>query len=169
MSSQTVPPTIRIATTEDLPIIISLAKEIWPATYHHIVGERQVAYMLGKIYSVEALLEQLASGHRFCICAISGEDVGFAAASPEGPGTYKLQKLYLLPSCQGKGAGKALLQWVINDVHSFGATALTLNVNRHNQPAIKFYERQGFNLLREENIDIGNGYWMNDYVYELFL
>jgi ribosomal protein S18 acetylase RimI-like enzyme len=39
-------------------------------------------------------------------------------------------------------------------------------VNRHNR-ALHFYEKQGFKIIREEDIDIGSGYFMNDYVMEL--
>ncbi|RZK15387.1 MAG: GNAT family N-acetyltransferase, partial [Hymenobacter sp.] len=43
-----------------------------------------------------------------------------------------------------------------------GGRTLELNVNRHN-PALAFYERQGFAQHREEDIAIGP-YWMNDFV-----
>jgi ribosomal protein S18 acetylase RimI-like enzyme len=46
-----------------------------------------------------------------------------------------------------------------------GATTLQLNVNRNN-PAKIFYEKLGFAVLNEEDIDIGNGYFMNDYVMQ---
>jgi ribosomal protein S18 acetylase RimI-like enzyme len=38
-----------------------------------------------------------------------------------------------------------------------------LNVNRNNK-ALGFYQKFGFVILREEDIDIGNGYFMNDYI-----
>ncbi|MGZ8545109.1 MAG: GNAT family N-acetyltransferase, partial [Flavisolibacter sp.] len=46
-----------------------------------------------------------------------------------------------------------------------GATVLRLNVNRNNS-ARSFYEKLGFEMIGEEDIDIGNGYFMNDYVME---
>jgi ribosomal protein S18 acetylase RimI-like enzyme len=42
---------------------------------------------------------------------------------------------------------------------------LDLNVNRNNQ-AKHFYEKIGFNVIREEDIPIGP-YWMNDYVMRI--
>ena len=64
--------------------------------------------------------------------------------------------------------GKILLDFIITDIHPNGATNLELNVNRHNK-ALGFYQRSGFTILREEDIDIGNGYFMNDYVMTLAL
>jgi hypothetical protein len=39
-------------------------------------------------------------------------------------------------------------------------------VNRFNT-ALGFYKRIGFSIVTEENIDIGQGYWMEDYVMEM--
>jgi ribosomal protein S18 acetylase RimI-like enzyme len=40
---------------------------------------------------------------------------------------------------------------------------MELNVNKRNK-AIAFYEHQGFRIVREEVIDIGHGYVMDDHV-----
>jgi len=46
--------------------------------------------------------------------------------------------------------------------------AVVLNVNRFN-PAVSFYEKYGFKIIKEEVIDIGNGYVMDDYVMEMLV
>jgi diamine N-acetyltransferase len=79
---------------------------------------------------------------------------------------YKLHKLYVLPAEQGKGTGKALIEFIINDIKSKNARALRLNVNRYNN-ARSFYERLNFKIISTEDIDIGNGFFMNDYIMEL--
>ncbi len=66
---------------------------------------------------------------------------------------------------QGKGVGKLLLQEVTDRAQQLGQDTLLLNVNRFNV-AIDFYKRQGFYVIAEEDIDIGNGYFMNDYLME---
>ena len=45
---------------------------------------------------------------------------------------------------------------------------LELNVNRHND-AFHFYTKLGFSISKEEDNDIGEGYFMNDYVMEKVL
>jgi ribosomal protein S18 acetylase RimI-like enzyme len=42
---------------------------------------------------------------------------------------------------------------------------LFLNVNKYNS-AIQFYHKIGFEIAKEEVIDIGNGFVMDDYVME---
>ena len=45
------------------------------------------------------------------------------------------------------------------------SASVILNVNRFNK-ALSFYERMGFKVIDEVNIEIGNGYLMEDYVME---
>lgn len=161
--------TIRPATTNDIPLIQQLTSMIWPATYHTILSQGQITYMLDMMYSDKALRQQIETlGHEFLLCYDASEAVGFASFSPKGDRTFKLHKIYVLPNRQGKGVGRFMIDYIINRIRERGASALELNVNRNN-PARFFYERLGFRIVREEDIDIGCGYWMNDYVMRLYL
>ena len=159
---------IKPAKTEDLVIIHQLAHETWPSAYLKILGQEQLDYMLDKIYSLPSLQNQATVlHHQFIILFENGLPAGFASYSPHTDSSvYHLNKIYVLPSCQGKNLGKELLNHVIMQVKKTGAASLQLNVNRYNK-ALHFYEKQGFNIIREEDIDIGSGYFMNDYVMEL--
>ena len=57
---------------------------------------------------------------------------------------------------------------ILSDIRFHNATDLELNVNRYNK-ARQFYETIGFVVVKEEDIDIGSGYFMNDYVMNLSL
>lgn len=70
----------------------------------------------------------------------------------------------MLPSTQGTGAGKFLLNETENYVRSVGGNLLSLNVNRYNK-AKSFYEKMGFHVTGEKDIPIGP-YWMNDFILE---
>jgi diamine N-acetyltransferase len=157
---------VRFADTDDINSIGFLAHQIWPATYGEIIAPAQLQYMLQMMYSPASLRNQMQQQHVFLIAELDEEPVGFASFSKIGePGVFKLHKIYVSTSLQGKGLGKALLQAVLEEIQNLGATALQLNVNRNNK-ARDFYEKQGFAVLREEDIDIGHGYFMNDYVME---
>ena len=71
-----------------------------------------------------------------------------------------------MPTTQKTGAGKALLQSVIAYAKENNAFELQLQVNRNNN-AKDFYLKQGFTILYEADFEIGNGYFMNDYVMQL--
>jgi diamine N-acetyltransferase len=159
--------TIRSAAVEDIDIIHSLVHKIWPDAYGDILSAAQLAYMMQLIYSKPSLKKQIEEqNHRFLIAELNNEPVGFASFSAIAvPGIYKLHKIYVRTDIQGKGLGKALIDEVIAAIKPANATALLLNVNRHNK-AKTFYEKFGFTVIKEEDIDIGNGYFMNDYVME---
>lgn len=157
--------TIKKATASDVPLIRDLAYRIWPQTYSSILPKDQMDYMLEKMYNEKTLTGQLEQGREFILVYNDEEAVGFASTSLLAPSVFKLHKLYVLPSQQGKGTGRFLVDTIIQDIKTKGATVLRLNVNRHNK-AKNFYERLGFTVIKEENIDIGNGYFMNDYIME---
>lgn len=158
---------VRKATISDIEAIQGLAAEIWPVAYRDILSEAQLNYMLNQFYGIEALKEQiLTKGHQFYLLLNeSKQELGFAAVSKENEDTFKLQKLYVLPSQQGKQLGKMLLQTVIHYSKENGGMRLILNVNRYNKARF-FYEKQGFKIIEEVDIAIGNNYFMNDFVMQ---
>ena len=89
-----------------------------------------------------------------------------AGALDRQPGGLKCQ--HVCPVVQGKGIGKKILQYIAGESISRGAEILELNVNKNN-PAKFFYEKMGFGIEREEKIDIGQGYYIDDYVMSTFL
>ena len=148
-------------------MIRALAMQVWPQTYTPILGNEQVSYMLDLFYAPAALEEQMNMWHRFIICYSDDQPMAFASWSEAEEHIFKLHKIYILPSMQGKGAGREILNYIVQEIKKAGATELRLNVNRYNYSAKIFYEKTGFNHLMDEDIDIGNGYFMNDHVLVL--
>ena len=159
---------IRKANSADIPVIRELAYKIWPGTYQAILGAEQVGYMLDLLYSEKTLRKQMEQQVDFIVVSDNDIPVGFASFSLSHTGIYKLHKIYVLQSQQGKGVGRMMIDYVKQHAISAGAKFLQLNVNRHNN-ARQFYEKLGFVAIREEDIDIGNGYFMNDYVMQIKL
>ncbi|HMZ46582.1 MAG TPA: GNAT family N-acetyltransferase [Chitinophagaceae bacterium] len=160
---------IRNAVENDIVAIQTIAKATWLKTYMQILSSEQMSYMLNWMYSFEILKNQMQNNHAFFVGYLSQkqhEILGFAAISREAEKLFKLQKLYILPEQQKIGLGKLLLQKVCNHAKENGANTLQLQVNRNNI-AVNFYKKHGFKIIAEEDFDIGNGYFMNDYVMEL--
>lgn len=152
-------------------MVRSIAFDTWPIAYGEILSAEQLHYMLDLMYSEQALVEQMEThGHSFLLAHIESEALGFAsfASVDEPPGNVRLHKLYVLPGQQGKGIGHALLAAVLEFAKAAGHRRLELNVNRFNR-ALEFYKRQGFRVVRDEQIDIGQGFIMDDHVLELDL
>lgn len=157
---------IKKASTADIPLIRELTFRIWPQTYAPILSQEQIDYMLDMMYSETSLTKQMTTeGCHFIIVYENKKPVGFASFGETEPGIWKLHKIYILPTQQGKGSGRFALDYIIETIKEKGATALQLQVNRYNK-AKDFYEKLGFAVIKIADFDIGNGYFMNDYVME---
>ena len=155
------------ATTSDIPLIRQLTFAIWPQTYSAVISKAQIDYMLEQMYNPATLQKQMEEeGYTFIIVYDAKEPVAFASYNETEPQLWKLNKIYILPSQQGKGTGKFIINYIVDEIKNKQAKALQLQVNRQNK-AKDFYERLGFKIIKTADFDIGNGFFMNDYVMEL--
>jgi ribosomal protein S18 acetylase RimI-like enzyme len=160
--------TIKTATLEDIPAIQSIAEKTWWPTYSELLSADQIAYMLDKIYSGEALAYVIKEkSQEFILLSDVEGPQGFAAFGPrkENPIVFKLHKLYVSPENHGKGYGRILIEEIKSRLTDLGISTLDLNVKRDN-PAKTFYEKIGFSIIGEEDIPLGP-YVLNDYVMRL--
>ncbi|MEY4805370.1 MAG: hypothetical protein RL331_1896 [Bacteroidota bacterium] len=165
---------LRLASPNELPILESLARQIWPQAYANIISSAQIDFMLNWMYSCETLQKQQTAGHEFYILAREGQDIGFIAlewiddAHAVFKRQLKINKLYVLTDFQGKGAGRVLVQKANERAAATGCEAIFLQVNKVN-PAKNFYLQLGFQVREEAVFDIGNGFVMDDYIMEVQL
>ena len=156
---------IRKATSQDIPLIRELCYKVWPQTYDSILSQEKIDYMLELMYGSASLQKQMNDGSQFIFVYEDEEPVGFAAYFEKTPSVFKLDKIYILPSQQGKGTGRFVVDSIIDEIKPKGATVLQLQVHRQNK-ARNFYEKLGFVIIDEKDFDIGNGFFMNDFVME---
>ena len=157
---------IRAANVNDIATIRAIADITWPVAYGSYISKEQLDYMLNMMYSDDSLLDQMNKGHQFYIAEQHSIPIGFASVSKEEDNSCKLNKLYVLPTAQKTGAGKALLQKTINYATSHSSSCLFLQVNKQNN-AQEFYRKHGFRVREASILDIGEGYIMDDYIMEL--
>lgn len=156
---------IRLAAAADFSTIESIARKTWPLAYGTVLSKEQLNYMLDLFYSKSALkADVLIKKHYYYLAFSQGEAVGFAGIEHQYlPNTTKLHKLYVLPHFQRQNLGIQLLDFVSKIALEAGCSALTLNVNRYNS-AKKFYKKNGFTVVKSEDIELEHGYLMEDYV-----
>ncbi len=158
--------TIRNATVNDIDLIRELTFKVWPQTYSSSISKEQIDYMLEMMYSKKSLADQIAEGSKFIIVQDNNKPVGFASYKQVESAIYKLDKIYILKTQQGKGTGKFVIEYILQQIKNEGASSLQLQVNRHNKNAKSFYKKNGFSVIQESDFEIGNDYFMNDYVME---
>lgn len=158
---------IRELKSTELHIVQELAYRIWPSTFASILSPVQIDYMLAWMYDLKTLEQQQREGHRFfCYENNSGTPIGFLAVAPsEDTHRLKVHKLYVLPEYHSQGIGKLLLEKAFSYAKTLKLSHVYLNVNRYNK-AVSFYQKMGMQIIKEEDIAIGNSFYMEDYVFE---
>lgn len=152
----------RKAFAAEVGIISGLADRIWKKHYITIITMEQIEYMLKRMYSDQALTKQMEEGHDFTIVSVNGKDVGYISLSKNEKNEYFLHKFYVEVDEQGKGIGTKLFEYILTQL--VDARSIKLTVNRKNYKAINFYFKNGFIIDEVADFDIGDGYFMNDFV-----
>lgn len=150
------------ASETDVPIISALANNIWRKHYLPIIGAQQVDYMMEKMYASENILQQMKDQQQYTLVLDKGTPIGYMSVSTKDNKNYLLHKLYVEVSERRKGTGAQLLNHILDSYKTL--ETLELTVNRQNYKAINFYFKQGFVIKEVADFDIGNGYFMNDFV-----
>lgn len=156
------PLTFQSATPSHIPLIAQLAEKIWRSHYIEIIGQEQVEYMLKTMYSEEQLLKQMNSGHVFTLVYLNHEPAAYISVSTKDNVNYFIHKFYVLVNEHRKGIGTDALHRLFQ-AHP-EAKSFELTVNRQNYKAINFYFKNGFVIKEIADFDIGNGFYMNDFV-----
>ncbi len=153
------------ASEADIPTIRAIADVSFRDTYKDIISPEQLEWMLDWMYSPESLQKQFAEGDHFFIMNCDGVPSGYISIERMEESLFYIHKIYLLPSCKGRGLGRKLMEHGLEYVRSFGLpeARVELNVNRQN-PAVHFYKAVGFRILSSRDTEIFPTFFMNDYI-----
>ena len=157
-----------VTTSEDVDLIIQLAKEIWEEHYTSIIGPQQVQYMLTTLQSKKAILNDLNRGKEYIFVNLNNQAIGYLSYELMDKQLF-LSKLYLKKKQRGKGYGRFLITQIKDIAQKNKKQTIVLTVNKHNHASIAAYKTFGFDLVKEQKVDIGNGYVMDDYVFHYSL
>ncbi|WP_416403976.1 GNAT family N-acetyltransferase [Empedobacter falsenii] len=151
---------------KNIHLVQPLANEIWNECYKDLLSQDQINYMIDMMYNNDKVNEGIANGDVWEILKIDNVPSGYLHYKLDENNTVFLSKIYLKESNQTKGIGQLMLNRVVDYAKEKGAKAVHLTVNKHNAKAIRFYEKNGFKNMESKTFDIGNGYIMDDYIYQ---
>lgn len=157
------------ASLDHIPTIQGIAEVAFRDTYKGIISTEQMDYMMDMMYSYESLIRQMMEmNNTFLLLRdeISDKYEGFISyeLNYNCQCKTKVHKLYINPLFKGKGLGRLLIETVFEQAKANKNTFLTLNMNRANS-SYGFYKHMGFEIADTVNIDIGNGFLMEDYIF----
>ena len=159
-----------IATEKQILEVEKAARDIWIEYYRHIFPQDQIEYMLKIYHSQEAIRKQIQNGTIYMVIMIKSEIVGYMCYYIEDDILY-LPRLCIKKEYRKKGLATQLIER-IETVFLSSENELTYvkkmqrNLSVRNTLAIEIYEHLGFRKKKRVTVNLGNGYFSEDYVME---
>ena len=92
----------------------------------------------------------MARGGHIFFAEVNGNPVGCCALIPMQPGVFEVGRLAVAESWRGRGIGRKLLGFVIEQARSLGASSLYFETTGRLAGAVHLYESMGFRRLPDE-------------------
>lgn len=152
-------------TDGEIQDIANLAAEIWHEHFTSIIGKDQVNYMVDKFQSYPALKEQIENGYEYFKVYSGHTFAGYTGIHQED-GTLFLSKLYIKKASRGQHLSTDVFHYLRELCRERGLSKIWLTCNKYNANTLNIYNHWGFVVTREQKADIGNGYFMDDFILE---
>jgi GNAT superfamily N-acetyltransferase len=164
--------TIRLAVDADTEALAGVRQETWRAAYEGIIPAEILARVTGDVNRNRGTFRSHPTRPLLAAVGPSDEVVGYASYGPEraADGTFgplpgsggavcaaELYAIYVSPDRWSSGAGRALMEHVLDGAHNAGYSDISLWVLDKNKRARRFYERAGFTLTGEQQVLAGLG------------
>ena len=153
-----------------IEITAQLAHKIWNQHYVPIIGQDQVDYMLGKFQDIEAISNQIKNGYEYFVIFNQNIPSGYLALVPnQNDKKLMISKIYVDSDFRGLGLGSKLMEFTLETAKEGTFECIWLTVNKNNIKTIEWYKSKGFIIKQKIEMDISNGFIMDDYLMELYL
>ena len=135
--------TYRVATAFDLPVFVSLDKELFPYSP----------------WSASQYKEEFSAPTRHFVVALDGEQIiiGYAGVFAPGGAEADVLTVGVVPNQRGKGVARQLIALITDWAKQQGSTAMMLEVKVDNTEAIGLYESLGYSKLNVRKDYFGAG------------
>ncbi len=133
----------RVATSFDLPVFVSLDRELFPYSP----------------WSASQYKEEFSAPTRHFVVALDDEQsiIGYAGVFAPGGAEADVLTVGVVPNHRGKGIARQLMALITDWAHEQGSTAMMLEVKVDNQDAIGLYESLGYSKLNTRKDYFGSG------------
>jgi GNAT superfamily N-acetyltransferase len=154
------PVRVREATPDDTDAIVAVTAAGWRTAYRDIVAQDRLTELpLARWrHEVHVGLRRPVEDAFSYVAEIDGQFAGYcfvAAPSREpdlGPDVAELVAIYVEPDRWGQGAGTALMRAAMDRLSELPYREVFLWTFKGNDPAIAFYERQGWKADGEQKV-----------------
>ena len=121
--------------------------------------------MIDKFQSDEAIKTQIEKeGYIYYSIYDNDTLLGYFSIKYEEEAIF-LSKYYIDITHRGKGIGRKVMNFIENLCKKSNKIKIYLTVNKKNS-SVAIYQKLGYKIIKDVVSDIGNGYFMDDYMLE---
>lgn len=155
---------IRRATPADAALIADMSRKTFYDTFATANTKEDIDKFMNEQFSRELLMKEVEEGDGLFFIAYDGDEVlGYVRLRdgdqyPEFNNlpSIEIVRIYAVQSAIGRGVGKALIEKSLSIAKELNRKIIWLGVWEHNQRAIDFYTKWGFEKFEEHEFVLGN-------------
>ncbi len=155
---------IRYATTADAEQIAVLSQQTFYDTFAEFNTKEDMDKFMNESFSMESLIKEVSAPQNIFIVAVMDDELaGYAKLTesinpPElgNDSAIEIGRIYAAKKAIGHGVGKLLMQECISIAKEKNRKIVWLGVWEHNQRAISFYTKFGFEKFGQHDFILGN-------------
>lgn len=149
---------IRQWAKEDALGVRNVLKQSWTKAYSAFIPQNDLDFYLDKTYSESALKD--LSEKKNVICYVAQKDnliCGWLKLTiDENENRFYLSSIYVLPEFQKMKIGDEFFKIASSTALEKGFSEIYIGVMIQNIPALKWYEKLGFNFFEEQPFTMGS-------------
>jgi ribosomal protein S18 acetylase RimI-like enzyme len=152
------------ATAEDAVALVDISRKTFYDSFHHLNSEANMVTYMDQAFTLEKLSQELANDNSYFYFGKNGQDIlGYfklnrkeAQSEFHDDDSLEIERIYVDSSYQGAGLGTVLLNKAKEIAAQSGCKYLWLGVWENNPAAIRFYERNGFEIFSSHKFQMGD-------------
>ena len=166
-------PLIRKATVKDIRVLsrklLTIFRDKNSQAYQENVAKFGIPEeYVKKAFAEETLLKAASTGKAiFYLAFENNEIIGFAQIIQQLADTAELDRIVIFPQYASRGIGTQLLNQALIDQEQTGISSIIVKTGRDETQARRFYEKNGFKAIKEENIEAPWGKKLTLVTYKL--
>jgi len=157
---------IKVTDICDIQKLAVLASAIWHEAFANILSPEQIDYMIEKFQSFGAIKTAIdKDNYEYFFISDETGITGYTGIQQKDDKLF-LSKIYIAKENRGRKIASEAFLFLEELARKRNLKSIWLTVNRNNTHAIEVYKSKGFSIIRTQITDIGNGFVMDDYVFE---
>lgn len=157
---------VKIKSDSGIQKLAVLADKIWHEAFSEILSPEQIDYMIEKFQSFGAIKTAIDKDNYEYFFISDETGIAGYTGIQEADGKLFLSKLYIAKENRGRKIASKAFDFIETLARKRNLKSIWLTVNRNNTHAIEVYKSKGFSIIRTQVTDIGNGFVMDDFVFE---